>query len=237
MNYHELLKGRIALVAGATAGIGYATTSLLADKKVKVIMADIEPPQQTPLNTTYVSIDLAQADAADQLFSRLSEINALPDALICNAGRGIQEKLTEGDPAKWQGIIELNLMSHLRLVRAFVPGMLSKNRADVIFTSSVAASQPHPYGGIYSATKAALYNIAETLRQECSPKARVTTITPGVVNSKFFEKQIGGDTSADSFGWGYLEPEDVAEAIIFALSRPERVAVNNITLRPRGQVF
>ncbi|MFW5762045.1 MAG: SDR family oxidoreductase [Cyclobacteriaceae bacterium] len=237
MDFFKLVHGRTALVAGATAGIGWAVSKSLCDNQVNTFMADINAPPESIECATFLRVDLSKPDAADQIFEAMNIKNLLPDILICNAGRGIQEKLVAGDPAKWKYIFDLNLMGHLRLIRAFVPAMQSNNRADVIFISSVAASQPHPYGGIYSASKAALENIAETLRQECTPQVRVTTITPGVVNSKFFENQVGGDKSAESFGWGYLEPDDVAEAVLYALSRPARVAVNNITIRPRAQLF
>lgn len=229
--------GRKALVAGATTGIGWAVSQMLINQQVKVVTADINTPAEKSENFTFIPVDLADPGASDKIFAQLAEIDSLPDILICNVGRGIQEKLTEGDPTKWQEIIDLNLMSHLRLIRAFVPQMLTMEMADVVFTSSVAANQPHPYGGIYSASKAAVVNVAETLRQECAPHLRVTTITPGVVKSDFFNNQIGSEATAESFGWGYLEPVDVAESIVFALSRPQGVAINNITIRPRAQVF
>lgn len=237
MNLYKNLIGRQALVAGASTGIGWAISQMLMKEQVKVVIADINPPEEKKDQFTFIPVDLTDPGASDKVFTQLAETDSLPDILICNVGRGIQEKLTEGDPAKWQGIIDLNLMSHLRLIRTFVPQMLSMKMADVVFTSSVAANQPHPYGGIYSASKAALVNIAETLRQECTPDLRVTTITPGVVKSDFFNNQIGSDTTAESFGWGYLEPADIAESIVFALSRPQEVAINNITIRPRAQVF
>src|SRR5690606_21152592 len=97
--------------------------------------------------------------------------------LVLNAGRGIHEKIREGDPEKWIEIINLNLIGTLRVLRALLPFMTSGN---ILFVSSISSSHPYPYGGVYAATKSALDTLAETLRQEELPDIAVSVINAGI---------------------------------------------------------
>ena len=106
----------------------------------------------------------------------------LPGTLTLNAGKGIHETLTEGDPDKWKSVLDLNVMGVLRYIRSFVPEMISQKQGKVIFMSSVAASKPYTYGAVYSASKAAVEMIAETLRLETLPHVAVTTINAGITD-------------------------------------------------------
>jgi NADP-dependent 3-hydroxy acid dehydrogenase YdfG len=160
-----------------------------------------------------------------------------PDILVCCAGRGIHEKLTEGDPEKWRQIVDVNLMGALRLVRAFVPGMLAQGSGDVVFVSSVAAGQAYPYGGVYAATKTALEVVAETLRLEVLPTVRVTVVAPGVTDTAFFEHTVSGFHTAADLGYGSLAAADVADAVLYALQQPPGVSINHLTIRPVRQPF
>lgn len=119
----------------------------------------------------------------------------------------------------------------------FVPWNTAERngRGDVVFISSVAAAHAYPGGGIYSASKAAVDQLAETLRLEVQPEIRVTVIHPGVVDTPFFENMIHGEQSVESIGWGALAADDVAESVLYAITRPRGVALNNIVIRPAGQ--
>ncbi|GAA4439892.1 hypothetical protein GCM10023188_36500 [Pontibacter saemangeumensis] len=181
--------------------------------------------------------NVASAADIDALFSGVQEKVGTPDILICSAGRGIHEKLTEGDPEKWREIIDTNLLGALRMIRAFVPGMLAAGAGDVVLISSVSAGQAYPYGGIYAATKSALEVVAETLRQEVLPIVRVTVVAPGVTDTPFFKNTISGFHTAEDIGYGAIAADDVAEAVLYALSKPPGVSVNHITLRPTAQPF
>ena len=229
------LKGRIALITGGSEGIGWATAKQLAESGVEVKITDINNPKEPLDQKHFYPLDLKQANTADELFAQLNKENTLPDIIICNAGRGIMEKLSEGDPKKWDDIIQLNLMSHLRVIRAFVPAMLENKKGDIVFISSVSAHHVHTYGGVYAASKAALEVIGETLRLEVQPHLRVTVVSPGVVDTNFFKNTVGGNQTVEQIGWGSLHPDDIADTILFALRRPEHVSLNQITIRPSAQ--
>src|SRR5699024_1402707 len=108
-------------------------------------------------------------------------------------------------------------------------------RGDVVIIGSVGARHPHPWGGVYNASKAALESLAETLRLEMQPDVRVTLISPGVVDTGFFDAMGGAGGSVDSIGVGCLHADDIADAALFALACPPHAAMNYLTIRPRAQ--
>lgn len=225
------------LITGGSNGIGLATSKKLLGVGHRVIIADKEVPPFEASQLFFRKTDLTDADQVEELSSWIhSEFGAL-DILILNAGRGIQEKLTEGDPEKWQKIIDLNLMAPLRCIRAFVPAMQQRKRGDVVFISSVAANQPHPYGGIYCASKSALEAVAETLRLEAETRFRITIVCPGITDTSFFENQVSGFTSVEALNMGAIEPEEIAEDILYALNKKNSTAINRIVTRPVKQEF
>jgi len=232
-----LLEGRKALVSGGASGIGWAIAAQLAAAAVPTLVADVQPAHGLPDAVQFCPCDVASAADVHRLFAKVQDSLGTPDILVCSAGRGIHEKLTEGDPEKWRQVIDTNLLGVLRLVRAFVPGMLQQGSGDVVFLSSVSARQAYPYGGVYAATKAALEVVAATLRQEVLPTVRVTVIAPGVTDTPFFSHTISGFHTVQDIGFGALSADDVARAVLYALRQPAGVSVNDITLRPTAQPF
>jgi NADP-dependent 3-hydroxy acid dehydrogenase YdfG len=225
------LQGRRALVSGAASGIGSATLRLLADAGAAVLGTDKEGADER-----LVLADLTRPADVDALYVSVRERLGPPDILVACAGIGIAERLTEGDPAKWAHVLDVNVMGTLRLIRAFVPDML-KRGGDVVIVSSVAARTAYPWGGPYAASKAALEAAAETLRLETLPKVRVTTVAPGVVDTPFFAHMLSGNQSVEEIGFGAVHPEQVAELIAYAVSCPSNMVLNHLTVRPRGQSF
>lgn len=226
---------RTAIVTGAASGIGKAIAEKLCDENIGVFSVDISIPENEGKN--FFQADVSKAEDIDQLFRFVSEKNSIPEILILNAGRGIQEKLTEGDPEKWQKIINVNIMGALRCIRAFVPQMLKNKNPQVIFISSVSANQPHPYGGIYSASKTAIEIIAETLRLENHPHLKVSVVSPGIVDTNFFENQVSGNNSVEEMGMGAISAEEIAEDIWYILNKKNGTSINKIITRPLKQTF
>jgi NADP-dependent 3-hydroxy acid dehydrogenase YdfG len=232
------MKNKIAIVTGASSGIGNAISIELLKQGATVINADINPPEKKPEGNYYFfKANLINVEEVQQLFTYVIETVGLPNILVSNAGRGIHEKLSEGDPEKWAAVINTNLVASLRFIRAFVPGLVEKGEGDIVFISSVSAGNFYEYGGVYSASKTALEAIAETLRLELKEKARVTVVSPGVVDTSFFKNMESSQLSVDSIGIGSLHPRQVADAVMFALTRDRSQVINHITLRPIRQSF
>jgi len=231
------LKGKKAVVSGGGSGIGRALVDRLSAAGAVTAVADLHFPAELPAHAYPFTCNVASAPDIDALFAGVQAKLGTPDVLICSAGRGIHEKLTEGDPEKWRQIIETNLLGALRMIRAFVPGMLAAGTGDVVLMSSVSAGQAYPYGGVYAATKSALEVVAETLRQEVLPTLRVTVVAPGVTDTAFFRNTISGFHTAEDIGYGAISADAVADAVLYALNNPPGVSVNHITIRPTAQPF
>lgn len=228
------MKKPIAVVTGGSSGIGYSICSRLAEEKYLVFNADIKPPEIGHSNNCrFIKCNVTSAEDVEKLSKEVQQAGA-PKVLVLNAGQGVHEKLREGDPEKWFNIIDLNLCGTLRVLRALLPFM---DNGHVFFISSVSASKPYSYGAVYAATKSALDTVAETLRLEELPDIKVTTISPGVVNTTFFENMLSGQHTADKIGRAAVEPDEIAGVVVYVLQQKEGTTINNIVIRPSAQEF
>ncbi len=230
------LSSSIALVSGGASGIGLAIAKQLIQHDVAVAIADVNQCAELPAKVQQYTCDVASREDVAQLYEDLTERLGAPAILVCCAGIDMHERLAEGDPEKWQRVINVNVMGTLRLIRAFLPNMLAQQEGHIVIVSSVAAHKPYTYGGIYAASKAALDIIAETLRLEVLPTIRVTVVAPGWTNSAFLEHR-GATTLSLEEVIDALAPDDVARAVLYAMNQPAGVAINNITVRPTSQEF
>lgn len=227
-------KKKIAVVTGGSSGIGKAISQKLAQQDYEVINADIRSDESSnPAH--YLRCDVTAPSDIHNLYNFVMGKFGVPDVLVSNAGQGIHEKITEGDPEKWARIIEINLVGALRFVRAFLPDMLQNPQGSIFFISSTAARQPYPYGGIYSSSKAALNMVAKTLQLEVEGKLKVSVVAPGVVDTAFFENMVSGHHTIADIGWGSVSPEQIAELISQALLLPPSVNLSEITITPTAQ--
>lgn len=222
------------MVTGGSSGIGKAVVSAFHQNQVELCYADITAANEQETGQ-FVQADLTKPHEVESFCNECTKRIGTPDILVLNAGRGIRQTLEEGDPAQWEYIIQLNVLSALRLIRHFLPAMKKKEHADVVLISSVSSFHPYPTGAIYSATKAAVENIAEVLRLENLPQIRVTTLAPGVVDTNFFRNNIDGTDDVESLNMGAVQPEEVADAIIYCLTRRRDISINYMVIRPTQQ--
>ncbi|MHA6278910.1 SDR family oxidoreductase [Salinimicrobium sp. CAU 1759] len=227
----------IALITGGSNGIGLSIAKKLEQEGLTVIVADVAKPEFASKGIAFKSCNVSKGSDINELYDWTVKNFGHPEYLVLNAGRGIQEKLTEGDPEKWKEILDTNLLGALRCIRAFTPNMISQKSGNVVFISSVSANQPHPYGGIYAASKTALEVIAETLRLEALPHINVTVVSPGIVDTDFFKHQISGDNTVEQMGMGAIDPEEIAEDVWYALNKKKGTSINKIITRPTLQNF
>jgi NADP-dependent 3-hydroxy acid dehydrogenase YdfG len=226
---------RKVLVTGGSSGIGLSTVKKFLKEGFLTAYADIKVPLRFLENSHFIKADVSKRDDVQRLYETIISTIGVPDVLVCNAGKGIQETLYEGDPELWLEVFQNNVFGTLRILRAFLPEMKKRGSGDIVVVSSVSANKPYPGGAVYTASKAALDVIAETLRLEVQPEIRVTVIAPGVVDTDFFKNIIHGSQSVQSIGWGAIAPDDIAEVILSAISRPSSIALNNIVVRPAAQ--
>jgi 3-hydroxy acid dehydrogenase/malonic semialdehyde reductase len=176
----------------------------------------------------------------------VAAIEALPDAwkpvdiLINNAGlsRGLV-KMYEDDIDNWDEMIDTNVKGLLYVTRAIVPGMVERGHGHVVNLGSIAGHAAYPNGGVYCATKVAERFITDGLRIDLNgTPVRVTTIDPGMVETEFSEVRFRGDKERAAKTYANLDPltaEDIADAIVYALTRPSHVTIQTILLCPTAQ--
>jgi serine 3-dehydrogenase len=244
------LQNQIILITGASSGIGAACARVFASAGAKLILAARRWERLQQLGNTLtkernVEVHLLHLDVRDRSAVE-SAISSLPapwsdiDILINNAGlsRGL-DKLQEGDIQGWEEMIDTNIKGLLYVTRYVVPGMVKRDRGHIVNLGSIAGHQTYPGGNIYCATKAAVRAISEGLKQDLlGTRVRVTSIDPGMVETEFSDVRFYGDTArADKVYQGVtpLTGDDVADVILFCVTRSPHVNINELILMPLDQ--
>jgi NADP-dependent 3-hydroxy acid dehydrogenase YdfG len=238
------LAGKTAVVTGASSGIGEATARLLAQQKCNVVLAARREDRLKGLATELgegalaVPTDVTDPAACQALVSRaIGDFGSL-DILVANAGLGLYGSIAEGEPEDWRRMFEVNVLGVLYVTRAAVRHMLGRGSGDVVFISSLAGRRvPRADGTVYAATKHALTAVAEGLRMDVHDRGiRVIKVEPGLVRTEFPESSY---PSAREYyaqrEYSPLEAEDIAEAVLYAITQPPRVSVNELLLRSTEQ--
>lgn len=236
------LKGRCALVTGASSGIGRATALALAAAGVKVALVArsrerLESVAMMAGNgAVVVPADLTQPGAAEAAVERARAALGQIDILFANAGLYIPGDVADGDPDKWDELLTVNVNAVFRLVRAVLPEMLARENGDIIVTSSVSGHQAIQWEPIYSASKHAIQSFVHGLRRQVGPKnVRVGAVAPGVVLNELWGYSDPAAIEAKVAAREGLRSEDVADAVLFMLTRPANVTIRDLVILPSNQ--
>lgn len=234
------LAGRQALITGASAGIGAATARALAARGAHVTLTARRADRLEALaaelgeSASVAAVDVRDAASVAGLFDGHAY-----DLVVANAGLGLGvAPLHEGDTGDWSTMIDTNVKGVLHTVRAALPPMRARGAGDLVLIGSVAGRQVYPGGNVYNATKHAVKAIYDALRlDEVGSGVRFTTVDPGMVETEFSLVRLGDRSAADAVydGMTPLRPEDVADAIAFAVTRPPHVNIGEIVLWPTDQ--
>ncbi|MDC4233151.1 SDR family oxidoreductase [Actinomyces sp. B33] len=234
---------RRAVVTGASTGIGEATVEGLRALGWEVVAVARREDRLKALaertGCDYRACDLRDAEAVEEM-TRSILADGPVDALVNNAGGAIGvDQVAEADPAVWSAMYERNVLTALNCTRALLPGMRERG-GDLVFLTSTAGHDTYPGGGGYVAAKHAERIIANTLRQELvGEPVRIIEIAPGMVKTPEFSlNRLGSQEAADKVYEGVAEPlvaRDVADAIIWTLTRPRHVNIDSMIVRPVAQ--
>jgi len=256
------MSDRVCVVSGASAGIGEAVARSLVAEGARVVVngrrAERLGALREELGGDRVAVSAGDAstdeavsgmlDAAREAFGREA------DLVVVNAGRGLKGSLFDSDPGQWESMIRLNVLGAARLMRAAGErlvamgpepsegeGWLSARARDIVVLGSTVGRHISPFSSMYGGTKFAVNSYAEALRRELAPRGvRVTLIEPAVVKSEF---QDSAGYDPEGFGafmeriGPVLSPADVARCVMFAVSQPAGVHVNDIVVRPTRQAY
>ncbi len=244
------LTGRTVLITGASAGIGAETARMCASAGARLVLAArrtdrldalaAEIRAASPVGIHTVALDVRDADAvADVLGALPAPFDAI-DAAVLSAGLSVGMEPIDRTPEEAvDEMFDTNVAGVLRVVRAVVPGMRARGRGHLVFLGSVAGREAYAGGAVYGATKAAVALLAEGARRDLHGTGlRVTNVAPGMVETDFARVRFGGDEARAAAVYADTEPltpGDVADAIVYALSRPARVNVSEVFLMPTAQ--
>jgi NADP-dependent 3-hydroxy acid dehydrogenase YdfG len=243
-----MLDGKVALVTGASSGIGAATAEALAGAGASVVLAARRADRLADLATWLsdkgatvltVALDVTDERACQEAVARtVDEFGGL-DILINNAGVMLLGLINQADTTDWTRMINTNLLGSMFMVHSSLPHLLAR-KGSIVQISSVAGRSVRAGGGAYSATKFGIGAFAEALRQEVTTKGvRVVVIEPGVVDTELREhitdQQAAAALAARIKDNRNLQSDDVAAAVLYAVTQPDHVTINEITLRPTDQ--
>ena len=234
------LAGRTAFVTGASSGIGAAASRALAAAGARVVLAARRLDRLEALAAELPDAAAVALDVRDAGAVRAAVEAHRPDLVLANAGLVLgMQSLQDGDPEDWSVVLDTNVKGVLHVARAALPGLIERGGGDLVLLGSVAGRQVYPGGNVYNASKHAVRAIYEALRLDAAGSGvRFTTVDPGMVETEFSVVRFRGDqTAADAIyaGMTPLTPEDVADAILFAVTRPPHVNIGEIVLWPTDQ--
>lgn len=240
------LKDKIVFITGASAGIGEATARRFAAEGARLILAARRADRLQKLSKSLgvecltLEMDVRDHAAVEKTVAGLPESWKAIEILVNNAGlsRGLW-KLHQGEIDGWNDMIDTNVKGLLHVSRAVIPGMVARGRGHVVNIGSIAGRELYPGGNVYCATKFAVRALTKGMLIDLvDTPVRVTSIDPGLVETEFSEVRFYGDRErARTVYQGYkpLSGDDIADAIIWAVSRPEHVNIAEMTVLPKAQ--
>jgi len=246
----ESLRNLIVCITGASSGIGLACARAFAargsslillarrEDRLRELAGEVAGKHKVQVLTA--ALDVRDNPRVESFFSSLPEPWNQVDILVNNAGlsRGLT-KLHEGSLQDWEEMIDTNIKGLLYVTRAVLPGMVERNRGQVINIGSIAGHQVYPGGNVYSATKFAVTGLSRSMKIDLLGTAvRVTNVEPGMVQTEFSSVRYRGDEARAAKTYQGVTPltaEDVADVVLFCATRPPRVNIAEVLFTPTDQ--
>ena len=245
-----MLEGRVAIVTGGSSGIGEATALTLARAGAKVAVAARREEQLNAIVSQLESeghealahcTDVTELSQVEQLAEATRERFGRIDILVNNAGTMPTSPMTEGRIADWKKMVDVNVNGVLHGVGAVLPTMLKQGTGHIVMIGSIAGRRPFRGGTVYAATKFAVRALSWGLHLELGAEhgIRVTDIQPGQVATELYDAVPEGSFK-DAWDQAWegkrrLNPQDIADTVLFAVSSPGHVAVSEVLIRPLDQ--
>lgn len=239
---------KLALITGATSGIGQATAEAFARLQYRLLLCGRRQDRLTALGaqlgaqtqTLTLTFDVRDRQAVASAIGSLPADWQAIDILVNNAGNahGLSP-IQDGDPDDWDAMIDGNVQGLLYVSKAVIPGMVARGRGHIVNISSIAGKQTYANGAVYCASKAAVEALSDGMRLDLTPHGlKVTNIAPGAVETEFSVVRFKGDTERAAGvykGFTPLTAADIADAIVYAVTAPPHVTIADMTILAGAQ--
>ncbi len=242
----------IALITGATSGIGEATALLLAKnnfnliitgrRKERLILLKEKIHSESNSEVLNLNFDIRNLDENKSAIHNLPEKWQNIDVLINNAGLAAgYSPIQDGDIDDWERMIDTNIKGLLYITRLVTPNMIIRKKGHIINISSIAGKETYPFGNVYCASKHAVQSITKGMRIDLLKNGiKVSSVSPGAVETEFSLVRFNGDKNKAKQvykGFTPLFAQDIADTILFIITRPKHVNIDDVLIMPTDQAF
>jgi ribitol 2-dehydrogenase len=235
------MNGKVAAITGAASGIGLACARALLAEGAKVVLIDRAEDRLNQLCSELgakampLVMDLLKPEEVRTLLPQILERAGDLDIFHANAGAYIGGDVTEGDPDAWDRMLNLNVNAAFRSVHAVVPHMVAKRSGDILFTSSVAGMVPVVWEPIYTASKFAVQAFVHTTRRQLAKHGvRVGAVQPGPVVTALLDDWPKAKMDEALASGSLMQPQEVADAVVFMLTRPRNITIRDLVILPNN---
>lgn len=235
----ESLKGKVAAITGAASGIGFACAQALIAAGARVVLVDRAKDKlaaccaQLGPNASPLVADLLQPSETSALLPKMLDLTGRLDIFHANAGAYIGGDVVDGNPDDWDRVLNLNVNAAFRSVHAVLPHMVAQKTGDIIFTSSIAGIVPVVWEPIYTASKFAVQAFVHTTRRQVAKHGvRVGAVAPGPVVTALLDDWPKAKMDEALASGSLMQPEEVADAVLFMLTRPRNVTIRDLVILP-----
>jgi ribitol 2-dehydrogenase len=235
----QQLRGKVAAVTGAASGIGLECARTLLAAGAKVVLIDRAADRLAGLTRELgkdafaLEADLLDHADLDGLLERIVALAGGLDIFHANAGAYVGGPVVSGNPDEWEGVLNLNINATFRAIRSVLPHLVAQRSGDVVVTSSIAGLVPVVWEPIYTASKFAVQAFVHTLRRQvAADNVRVGAVAPGPVVTALLDDWPKAKMDEALANGSLMQPRDVAEAVLFMVTRPKGVTVRDLVILP-----
>jgi ribitol 2-dehydrogenase len=237
----QTLSGKVAAITGAASGIGLECARILVSEGAQVFLVDRDEAGLgtacTDLGDKAVplTVDVTNPESVATMMPRILDHAGQLDIFHANAGTYVGGEILNGDPDAWDRMLNLNINAVFRSVHAVLPHMVERKTGDIVVTSSIAGLVPVVWEPIYTASKHAVQAFVHTVRRQVAKHGlRVGAVAPGPVVTALIKDWPKDKLESELAAGGLMQPKEVAEAVLFMLTRPRNVTIRDLVILPQS---
>lgn len=237
----QSLHGRVAAITGAASGIGLACARAMLAAGATVVLIDRDAGKLAQVCTELgpraraLQVDLLKPQENSAMLPKILALAGGLDIFHANAGAYVGGDVAEGDPDEWDRVLNLNVNAAFRSVHAVLPHLVAQQSGDIVFTSSIAGIVPVAWEPVYTASKFAVQAFVHTTRRQMAKHGvRVGAVAPGPVVTALLDDWPQAKMDEALAAGSLMQPEEVADCVLFMLTRPRHVTVRDIVILPNS---